>query len=435
MRWRLFTVSIQIVSEKERVLVVAVSVPTRSGWEVEDRLAEITQLIETAGAIVVGTVVQNRDAIDRAFLVGKGKVKEIEEEREEKQADIVVFDAELSPSQRRNLEKEIDARVIDRTQLILDIFAQRAKTREGILQVELAQLTYSLTQLVGSREALSRLGGGIGTRGPGETKLEVDRRVIRRKIQSLKEDLDSVRRHRELSRRDRQKTPVAVAALVGYTNAGKSTLLNALTGSDVLAEDKLFATLDPTTRRARLPSGQEILLTDTVGFIRDLPHHLVAAFRATLEEVTEADIIVHVVDASHPMAQAQVEAVERVLAELGASGTPVVLALNKIDRGQNMIAPDAAVSVKISALKGEGLVQLLGAIDDILAHDRQHISLEIPYSQQSILPVIHEHGQVISVEYGEKFIKIVAEMNTIWAKRVLARLDQVEGDRTGGPEN
>jgi GTP-binding protein HflX len=421
-----------IDQEKEKVVIVALSLPGRTGWEVDDRLDELEQLLLTAGASIVSRVVQNRSEPDHAYLVGKGKAHEIEQIRADRGAGTVVFDAELSPSQRRNLEDVIECKVIDRTQVILDIFAQRARTREGKLQVEMAQLTYSLTQLVGSREELSRLGGGIGTRGPGETKLEVDRRRIRQRIRDTRQNLESVRQHRALGRAERRQTPVVVAALVGYTNAGKSTLLNNLTGATVLVEDRLFATLDPTTRRARLPSGQEILFTDTVGFIRDLPHHLVAAFRATLEEVTEADLIVHVVDANSPVADKQIEVVDRVLADLGVAAAPQVVALNKTDLGFRVRLPDDRPWVAISALKSEGLDKLLESIDSVLSSGRQLISLEIPYSMQSLISSLHEHGRVISTDYGNDAIVVQAELNSVWAKRFLGWAKQAREDRIDG---
>ncbi len=403
----------------EKAIIVALSLPRRSEWAVDERLEELESLLYTAGAEVVERVVQNRESPDPAYLVGSGKVQEIEDLRKSAAADLVVFDAELSPGQRRNLERHIECKVIDRTQVILDIFAQRARTREGKLQVELAQLTYSLTQLVGSREALSRLGGGIGTRGPGETKLEVDRRHIRQRIQGLKRDIEAVRRHRELGRREREKSPVAVAALVGYTNAGKSTLLNNLTGASVFVEDKLFATLDPTTRGIRLPSGQEVLITDTVGFIRDLPHDLITAFRATLEEITEADLIIHVVDGSHPAAERQVVTVERVLTEIGVHDVPIILAINKADLGVRLSIPGERAAVVVSALRGEGFGELLAAIDRELQARRQVITLRVPYSRQDLVAIMHEHGKVTSQDYGATTITVTGEVESVWAKKLL----------------
>jgi len=424
----------------ERAIIVALSGPRRNDWTVDERLEELERLLYTAGAEVVEHIVQNRESPDPTYLVGRGKVEEIEELRKASAADLVVFDAELSPGQRRNLEEHIDCKVIDRTQVILDIFAQRARTREGKLQVELAQLTYGLTQLVGSREALSRLGGGIGTRGPGETKLEVDRRRIRQRIQGLKRDIESVRRHRELGRREREKSPVAVAALAGYTNAGKSTLLNNLTGASVFVEDKLFATLDPTTRGMRLPSGQEVLITDTVGFIRDLPHELIAAFRATLEEITEADLIIHVVDGSHAAAQKQVEAVERVLADIGVRDVPIILVINKADLGVHLSLPGERAAVVISALKGVGFGELRAAMDRELQAKRLVITLKVPYSRQDLIAIMHEHGKVTSQDYGATAITVTGEVESVWAKKLLrwaspaAGTGKDGGETAGGPK-
>ena len=424
----------------EKAIMVAVSPKGRHDWTVEDRLDELESLLYTAGAEVVERVIQNRESPDSAYLVGRGKVEEIEELRKTSGADLIVFDAELSPGQRRNLEHDIDCKVIDRTQVILDIFAQRAKTREGKLQVELAQLTYSLTQLVGSREELSRLGGGIGTRGPGETKLEVDRRRIRQRIQGLKREIESVRRHRALSRREREKAPVAVAALAGYTNAGKSTLLNNLTGASVFVEDKLFATLDPTTRGMRLPSGQEVLITDTVGFIRDLPHDLIAAFRATLEEITEADLVIHVVDGSHAAAQKQVETVERVLADIGVHDVPIILAINKADLGVHMSLPGERPSVVISALRGQGFGDLLAAVDRELQGKRRIITLVVPYSRQDLIAIMHEHGKVTSQDYGPTTVTVTGEVESVWAKKLLrwanpgGNESKDGGETAGGPK-
>lgn len=410
---------------REKAVIVSVNIDGASDWDTSERLDELEDLLSTAGAETVARVVQNRQALDSAFFVGRGKVEEIEEIRKQHSADIVVFDREISPAQRRNLERHIRARVIDRTQVILDIFAQRARTREGKLQVLLAQLTYSLTQLIGAGNELSRLGGGIGTRGPGETKLETDRRRIRQQIRDLKHDLESVRKHRALGRAERQATPVAVAALVGYTNAGKSTLLNSLTGSTVLSEDKLFATLDPTTRRARLPSGQELLFTDTVGFIRDLPPQLVAAFSATLEEVVEADVIIHVADASHPASEKHIRVVEQVLSELGAGTKPTVLALNKKDLGMTIDAtPAGQPAVAISALRSEGLEDLLDCIDQVLAQGRETAEFVVPYHMQHIVSLLHQHGKVLTTEYDEGSTRVVAEVNSVWAKRVSRWLEE-----------
>jgi len=330
---------------------------------VDDRLDELAELVRSAGGQVVGCVVQRLERPVPATYIGTGKAKEARALAFELDADLVVVDDELTPAQARNLEELLELPVIDRTQLILDIFAQRARTKEGKLQVELAQLTYQLTRLAGSGAALSRLGGGIGTRGPGETKLETDRRRIRRRIAMIRRQLEDVRRTRAVQRAGRRRTGLPVIALVGYTNAGKSTLMNALTRAGVLAENRLFATLDPTVRRLTLAPGRDALLIDTVGFLRKLPHQLVAAFRATLEEVQEADVLVHVVDASQPDAEEQMAAVEAVLDELGALGKPMVIALNKLDavpdpKGVRELARNMPAAVAISAKTGVGLDRL-----------------------------------------------------------------------------
>ncbi|MGB9803089.1 MAG: GTPase HflX [Desulfofundulus sp.] len=351
----------------EKVLLVSLQLPHEKENEVEESLDELARLADTAGARVVGRVVQRSRRPDPATFLGRGKVRdEIAPACRELGVDLVICDQELSPAQVRNLEEALGVRVIDRTQLILDIFARRARTREGKLQVELAQLEYLYPRLTGRGAELSRLGGGIGTRGPGETKLETDRRRIKRRIAELRRKLEEVRRHRTLLRSRRQKAPVTLASLVGYTNAGKSTLLNALTGADVPVEDKLFATLDPTTRRLVLPNKEVVLLTDTVGFIRRLPHHLVAAFRATLEEVTEADLLLHVVDVSSPDYPARIEAVDQVLASLGAREKPTILVLNKIDRltaEEPWLVPADRPAVAVSALTGRGLDKLCQALN------------------------------------------------------------------------
>ncbi len=326
----------------------------------------------------------------------------------------MIFDDELSPAQQRNLEQTLGTKVLDRTALILDIFAQRARTHEGKLQVELAQLKYNLPRLGGQGLVLSRLGGGIGTRGPGETKLEVDRRRIRERISEIEREIEQIRRHRDLHRQRRLAARIPAVAMVGYTNAGKSTLLNALTAADVLAEDKLFATLDPTTRKVTLPGGQEALLTDTVGFIQKLPHQLVAAFRATLEEVVQADLLLHVIDASHPRCQEQSDAVFRVLDELGAADKPVIPVYNKIDRLDNphfkerlLRLPD---SVAISALGGAGITDLLERIRAFFRRRRIDVVLLIPYSDSGVLARLYDRGAVNAAEYTEGGISVHATL-------------------------
>ena len=355
---------------------------TESRWDADSSLEELAQLADTAGAVVVGRTVQRLESPNPAYYIGKGKVEEIASLKATQDYDLVIFDDELSPSQQRNLEKALKVKIIDRTALILDIFAQHARTREGALQVELAQHEYLLPRLVGQWVHLERLGGGIGTRGPGETQLETDRRLIRDRIRRLKAELEAVRRHRSLYRRRRARQGLPVVSLVGYTNAGKSTLMRALSGAEVHIEDKLFATLDPVTRRLSLPGDSFILLTDTVGFIQKLPHELVAAFRATLEELSEADLLLHVVDISHPNAADQHETVERTIAELGLAHKPRLTVLNKVDRltrkggdpvegpieGLKEMEEDSCPgTVLVSALKGWGLQELLEGIEGLLA--------------------------------------------------------------------
>ncbi|MBE3588369.1 MAG: GTPase HflX, partial [Thermoanaerobacteraceae bacterium] len=403
-----------------------VQLPHENGRETEESLAELARLADTAGALVAGTVVQRLRRPDPATLLGRGKVRdEIALACRELGVELVICDRELSPAQVRNLEEELDVRVIDRTQLILDIFARRARTREGKLQVELAQLEYLYPRLTGKGTDLSRLGGGIGTRGPGETKLETDRRRIRRRIADLRRELEEVRRHRTLLRTRRQDVPVTLAALVGYTNAGKSTLLNALTGADVFAGDRLFATLDPTTRRLVLPGGEEVLLTDTVGFIRRLPHHLVAAFRATLEEVTEADLLLHVVDAGHPGYPAQVGAVESVLSSLGAAEKPTILVYNKIDRltaGEALSLPEGRLSVAVSALTGQGLDRLRQLMAQVLKEGKVRGEFLVPHHRGDVLHLLYEKGEVLSRQDTPEGVRLEVELGKVWAARAAGRL-------------
>jgi GTP-binding protein HflX len=362
-------------------------------------LDELTRLAETAGAEVIEKVLQFRDRKDPAWLIGKGKAEEIAQLAEETEADLVIFDQEISPAQLFHLEKLFSCKVIDRTQLILDIFASRAQTREGRLQVELAQLQYLLPRLVGRGSEMSRLGGGIGTRGPGEKKLETDRRHIRRQIARLKREIEEVKRHRQLHQRRREKNEVLQVALVGYTNAGKSTLLNQLTGAGVLSEDKLFATLDPTSRHLELPNGQNVILTDTVGFIRNLPHQLVAAFRSTLEQVKEADLLLHVVDASHPEAKTQMAVVERVLAELGASEIPMLVVYNKADLlpeiPNDQTDRDA---LYISAFREEDLALLKEKIAEMLGRGKIYATVEIPVDQGDLLATLYRYATVLETK-------------------------------------
>ncbi|MGE5653361.1 MAG: GTPase HflX [Bacillota bacterium] len=409
------------LDRRERAILVGLDLGARSEL-VEESLAELAELADTAGAQVVSSVIQKRPSPDTAFYIGKGKADEIAALAQELQADLIIFDDELTPAQAAHLAEVIPVRVLDRTQLILDIFAQRAMTREGKLQVELAQLTYLLPRLVGRGAEMSRLGAGIGTRGPGESKLEQDRRRIRTRIADLKSDLEEVRQHRALHRQGRKRDGLAVVALVGYTNAGKSSLLNRLCGSDLLAEDKLFATLDPTIRRLSLPDGQSVLLSDTVGFIRKLPHHLVAAFRATLEELEAADLLLHVVDISSPAFLDQMETVYRVLEDLKIK-KPMLLAFNKIDRLENPflaqgLLRDYPKGVLISATEGDGLAQLLEKIAQELSGKRERVHLLIPYHRGELLAAIYEQGSVISKEDDEQGTIIVADVEPALANRL-----------------
>jgi GTP-binding protein HflX len=384
----------------------------------EDSLVELGQLARTAGVEVVGQTWQRLDHFNPATLIGSGKVDELGELHHDLDFDTIIFDEELSPRQLRNLEEAMgdDVKVLDRTGLILDIFAQHARTREGQLQVELAQYEYRLPRLTRAWTHLARQAGGgaarggvagVGLRGPGETQLEVDRREIGRRIAQIKEDLEQVRRHRALHRRHRKRQAVPVVAIVGYTNAGKSTLLNALSGADVLVEDKLFATLDPTTRRVVLPSGRDVLFSDTVGFIQKLPTELVAAFRATLEEINEADLILHVVDITHPNVDQQSETVMDTLVDLGVVDRPVIVALNKIDR---LSDPDAARewlhefpnSLAISAAHHMGLEPLLERVEEVLAEGMVYLRVEIPYDRGDLAALFHEQATMVQTSHGAR---------------------------------
>jgi GTP-binding protein HflX len=394
-------------------------------------LEELTRLAETAGASVVAIIVQRRARPDPTTFVGRGKVEEIRARVLEMGADLAIFDEELTPAQQRNLERRIDTKVLDRTALVLDIFAQRARTREGRLQVELAQMTYLLPRLAGRGVVLSRLGGGIGTRGPGETKLEADRRRIRARITDLGREIAAMRQHRRLQRQVRHDAALPLVALIGYTNAGKSSLLNSLTEAGVMTADKLFATLDPTVRKARLPNHRPVLLVDTVGFIQKLPHDLVAAFRATLEEVADADLLVHVIDGAHPRWAEQMAAVEDVLVELGAAETPRVNAINKLDRitreALRDIQAEIPEAVPISALHRVGLVNLLRRISQRMPDPARRVNLVIPYADGRVLAQIYAHGRVLRRDDRDDGVAVEAEIPASTLDRFRAYL--AEGRR------
>ena len=400
----------EIKEEKERVILVGVS--TRENDDTEDSLDELKDLVKTAGAEAVGRVIQKRELVHPGTYVGKGKIEEIRELLWELDATGIVCDDELSPAQMNNLTDILDVKVMDRTMVILDIFAGRASTSEGKIQVELAQLKYRQSQLTGAGRAMSRLGGGIGTRGPGEKKLEMDRRLIKNRIAQLNRELREVKRHRELTREQRTKNRIPVVAIVGYTNAGKSTLLNTLTGAGILAEDKLFATLDPTTRVLELKDGQQILLTDTVGFIRKLPHHLVEAFKSTLEEAKYADYIIHVVDASNPQAELQMHTVYETLRELGATGKKIITLLNKQDQVNDIQIRDlqADYTVKCSARTGEGLEEFKDVLAKILAESQIYLEELYTYKEAGKIQIIREYGSLLSEEYREDGIFVKARV-------------------------
>lgn len=399
----------EIEELEERVILIAVAL--QDGDDTLQSLNELEELAQTAGAVTVGKVIQNREQIHPGTYIGKGKIEEVQQLAYELQATGVICDDELSPAQLRNLEQELDLKVMDRTLVILDIFAARASTSEGKIQVELAQLKYRQARLVGLGNSLSRLGGGIGTRGPGEKKLEMDRRLIKSRIAQLNRELEEVKRHREVTRSKRSQQSTAVAAIVGYTNAGKSTLLNTLTGAGVLEEDKLFATLDPTTRVLVLPSGQEILLTDTVGFIRKLPHHLIEAFCSTLEEAKYADIILHVVDASNPQMEQQMLVVYETLAKLGVKDKTVLTLFNKQDRIENKEPLRDRKADKVfltSAKRGEGLEQLKNELEKILDERQVLIERLYDYQDAGVIQMIRKYGRLLEEEYRAEGIYVRA---------------------------
>lgn len=399
----------EIETPEERVILLGVSVTEND--DTEQSLAELEELAKTAGAVTVGKMIQNREQIHPGTYIGKGKIEEVKEMAYALEADAVICDDELSPAQLHNLQQELDMKVMDRTLIILDIFAARASTSEGKIQVELAQLKYRQARLVGLRNSLSRLGGGIGTRGPGEKKLEMDRRLIRARISHLKQELEEVIRHRELIRTGRKKSEQKIAALVGYTSVGKSAIFKQMTGADVLEDAKLFATLDTTTRGIRLSGKQEVLLTDTVGFIRKLPHHLVEAFKSTLEEVCCADILIHVVDASSPQMEIQMGVVYETLHQLGADDRPVITVFNKQDllaEPKSFRDHHAELCVAASARTGQGMEEIKAGIEQILRSQKIYIERLYPYDQAGLIQIIRRKGELLSEEYQAEGIFVKA---------------------------
>ncbi len=430
---------VDIIRPVERAVIVGVQLPGRSTAEVEASLDELEALLDTAGATVAERVVQRRDTPHAATFIGGGKVDEVADLVAATGADAAVFDDELTPAQQRTLEERVRQKVLDRTIVILDIFAQHATSREGKAQVELAQLAYLLPRLRGWGEALSRQAGGraaggvgIGGRGPGETQLEVDRRRIMRRISKLKRDLDGYAQIRRTKAGERERHHVQVAALVGYTNAGKSSLLNAVTGADVKVEDRLFATLDPTVRQLELDDGREVVLTDTVGFVRKLPHGLVEAFTSTLEESARADVLLHVVDASHPEAQAQIAAVNEVLEEIGAAGLPQQLVLNKIDQtdpaelaalARRVTVELGADPVLVSAHSGEGVAELVERLTSLLPSPRLRVRGHVPYARQDLVALAHRRGTVVEEAHTDSGTLLVADVDPDAAVEMREYLD------------
>ena len=399
----------------ERAILIGLEQEGVSKWDLRDSMEELAELANSAGAEVVDTITQKLQKPTAPYYIGKGKAELIKDSLQDRQVTSVIFNDELSPAQGRNLENLLARKVLDRTQLILDIFAQRARSREGRLQIELAQLQYLLPRLTGMWEHLSRQTGGIGMRGPGETQLEVDRRRVQERIARLERELESVRKTRAVQRQGRKRHQWPVASVVGYTNAGKSTLLNLLTGADVVAENRLFATLDPTTRSFTLPNKQRVLLTDTVGFLRKLPHTLIESFKATLEEVSEADLLIHVVDLSHARVDEQMEAVDKVTKELDAYGKQTLIVFNKIDNLPDRELAETYVkrfsgSVAISARTGEGVNRLVQALQDALSSWRLRLHFRIPTKESALLAEIHRVGHVLELKYEGNDAVIVAHV-------------------------
>lgn len=409
----------ELKSNEEKITTALLVSVNTGDYDAEASLDELFELVKSAGAEPVMSVTQNLQKPETGTFVGSGKLQEIAEICNQQEIDLLVFDSELSPTQIKNIESATDVRVIDRTTLIHDIFAQRARSKEGKLQVELAQLKYMLPRLTGKGIAMSRLGGGIGTRGPGETKLETDRRHIRRRMETLKEELAEIEKHRNMLRKRREKNGVITCAIVGYTNAGKSTLMNYLTDAGVLAQDKLFATLDPTSRALKLPSGVTVMMIDTVGLVRRLPHHLVEAFRSTLEEAAQSDIILNVCDVSSDEARTHMKVTIDLLESLGCSDTPIITVLNKCDLIDNStLAQDFKSYVKISAKNGTGIDDLLSAIDENLPVRVKKVSLLIPFSEAGIVNEIRSKGTLIGEDYVADGIQIEAVVDEVLYSKI-----------------
>ncbi|RAP39182.1 GTPase HflX [Candidatus Marinamargulisbacteria bacterium SCGC AAA071-K20] len=412
-----------------QAILVGVEIKSRETpqWTIEHSLEELSELARTAGVKVIERLTQAREKPDPRTYIGKGKVAELKAIIEETDATIVLTDDELTPAQSKNLEKELNVKILDRTGLILDIFASRAQTAEAQLQVELAQLEYMMPRLTNMWTHLSRMGGGIGTKGPGEKQLETDKRLVRKRITLIKKKLEQVQQSRDLRRKKRKEVPVICGALTGYTNAGKSTILNQLTNAEVLAEDKLFATLDPTSRRFQLPTNQETVLTDTVGFLQKLPHQLVKAFYSTLEEVTEADYLVHVCDVSHPNLEGMLDTTKSIIKSLKADNIPMVYVFNKIDKvaKPNQVKKSLdqyEPKIFISALDKDGIDQLIVAINDLLESYQEDMSFNVPYNKMDIVHMIHQYGNVNDIKYDNDFIRIQATINRLKGERLLNQL-------------